>query len=254
MTPAIQTILHATDFSDSSRFAFQTACSLAAQHHARLIVLHVEPPLMRDPPWNPSEPAEAQDPQGKTFPWPQPSDPKVRVDHRVAEGDAGAEIVRLARTFHCDLIVIGTHGRAGLARFLAGSVAEEVLRNAPCQVLAVKNPLPAAPVEATGPTTKPGEIVNVHPLAPQLALAQSTTLLRTDHVPVIRLSVPAGKEIQPHQTKGQTLVHCLEGLVSFSAFGRAQDLQAGQMLYLPVGEPHKIRGVRDAALLFTIFR
>jgi nucleotide-binding universal stress UspA family protein/quercetin dioxygenase-like cupin family protein len=254
MRESIQTILHPSDFSENARFAFQTACSLAAQYHARLIVLHVESPLMRDPPWDPMELAEAQDPQGKTFAWPQPADPQVRIEHRVAEGDAAAEIVRLARVFHCDLIVIGTHGRTGLARLLAGSVAEEVLRNAPCQVLAVKNPLPGAPVPVTEPTTKPGEIVNVHPLAPELASDASTTLLRTGHVQVIRLLVPRGKEIPPHQTKALTLVHCLQGLVSFSAFGKIQDLQAGQMLYLPAGETHALKGIKDAALLLTICR
>jgi nucleotide-binding universal stress UspA family protein len=143
MAITFHTILHPTDFSESSRLAFETACALAAHHQARLIVLHVAAPLMRHPPWNPSIAFEAQNPQGKTFPWPQPEDPNLVIEHRVAEGYPPAEIVRLARTLPCDLIVMGTHGRSGLARVLAGSVAEEVLRDAPCPVLAVKNPLPA---------------------------------------------------------------------------------------------------------------
>ena len=57
---------------------------------------------------------------------------------RVIEGDARDTILETARTVHADLIVIGTHGRRGLARVLLGSVAEDVLRRAPCPVLAVR--------------------------------------------------------------------------------------------------------------------
>ena len=59
---------------------------------------------------------------------------------RVVEGAAAAEILDTARNESCDLIVIGTHGRGGVARLLLGSVAEAVLRHAPCPVLAIKPP------------------------------------------------------------------------------------------------------------------
>jgi nucleotide-binding universal stress UspA family protein len=52
-------------------------------------------------------------------------------------GDPAEEIVRYARTHDIDLIVVGTHGRTGLSRALLGSVAERVIRTAPCPVLAV---------------------------------------------------------------------------------------------------------------------
>jgi len=58
--------------------------------------------------------------------------------------DPAGEILRLAAEVECDLIVLGTHGRTGLGRVLLGSVAEQVLRRAPCPVLTVKMPLPAA--------------------------------------------------------------------------------------------------------------
>jgi len=57
---------------------------------------------------------------------------------RVVEGDARDAILQTAKTVHADLIVIGTHGRRGLSRFLLGSVAEDILRRAPCPVLAVR--------------------------------------------------------------------------------------------------------------------
>jgi nucleotide-binding universal stress UspA family protein len=49
-------------------------------------------------------------------------------------------ILTKAEEFHCDLIVMGTHGRTGLRRLLVGSVAEAVMRKAPCPVLTVKGP------------------------------------------------------------------------------------------------------------------
>jgi nucleotide-binding universal stress UspA family protein len=58
----------------------------------------------------------------------------------VAFGEAAAEIVRTAREWSADVIVIGTHGRAGVRHLLLGSVAEAVTRHAPCPVLLVRPP------------------------------------------------------------------------------------------------------------------
>jgi nucleotide-binding universal stress UspA family protein len=69
-------------------------------------------------------------------------DPKVRVEHRLEEGDPVAQILRVADETGCDLIVLGTHGRTGLNRLLMGSVAEKVVRWASCPVLTVKAPFP----------------------------------------------------------------------------------------------------------------
>lgn len=148
MTP-IRTILHPTDFSAPAEQAFQLACSLARDRDARLILLHVlERPLiiqggvMAAPPLaGPSEEERAALRQklGQL----QASDPKVRMEHQLEEGDAATAILQVAQETTCDLIVMGTHGRTGLARLLMGSVAEKVLRNAPCPVLTVKTPASA---------------------------------------------------------------------------------------------------------------
>jgi nucleotide-binding universal stress UspA family protein len=69
------------------------------------------------------------------------------VECRVEEGDAAAGIVGAARATGCDLIVMGTHGRTGLERVVIGSVAENVLRTAPCPVMTVKTPRPSDPFE-----------------------------------------------------------------------------------------------------------
>jgi nucleotide-binding universal stress UspA family protein len=122
------------------------ACSLAEDYGARLLLFHVmQPsaaPLLEEPPPDARKSLDLQKHLKERFPWPQPLDPWVAVERRVAEGDAPDEIVRQAQESHCDLIVMGTQGRTGLSRMLLGSVAEEVLRRASCPVMAVKCPLP----------------------------------------------------------------------------------------------------------------
>ena len=99
---------------------------------------------------------------------------------------------------------------------------------------------------------KPGDIVDVRPLGSALATTQTTTLVRAEQVEVIRLVVPAGKDIAEHKAKGEIVVQCLEGRVAFTAFGKTQDLEAGKLLYLPTGESHSVKGIQDASLLVTI--
>ena len=102
------------------------------------------------------------------------------------------------------------------------------------------------------PHAKPGEVVDVRPLGSALASAQTKTLVRAEQVEVIRLVVPAGKEIPEHKAKGEVIVHCLEGRVAFTAHGKTQTLEAGHLLYLPTGEPHSVKGIENASLLVTV--
>jgi nucleotide-binding universal stress UspA family protein len=141
----LRTILHPTDFSEHSGYAFQLACALAWDHGARLVVLHVQPPVICHAlvPISSEPPAvwRALEEQLSKL---RPPDPDVCVEHHLTEGDPAAEIVHLAQETHCDLIVMGTQGRTGMDRLLMGSVAEAVLRKAPCPVLTVRGPLPEA--------------------------------------------------------------------------------------------------------------
>jgi quercetin dioxygenase-like cupin family protein len=102
------------------------------------------------------------------------------------------------------------------------------------------------------PHAQPGEVINVRPLGPNLATAHTQTLIRAEQVEVIRLIVPAGKEISEHRAKGEITVHCLEGRVALTALGKTQHLQAGELLYLPTGEAHTVKGIENASLLLTI--
>jgi len=65
-------------------------------------------------------------------------DPDVPVVRRLLAGDPASVILRTAEKDNVDLIVMGTHGRRGITRLLMGSVAEEVVRKAPCAVVTVK--------------------------------------------------------------------------------------------------------------------
>ena len=102
------------------------------------------------------------------------------------------------------------------------------------------------------PQAKPGDVLDVRPLGSALASAQTGTLLRAEQVEVRCLVVPAGKEIPEHKAKGEIVVHCLEGRVAYTAFGKTNTLEAGKLFYLPTGEPHSVKGIENASLLLTI--
>jgi quercetin dioxygenase-like cupin family protein len=102
------------------------------------------------------------------------------------------------------------------------------------------------------PHAKPGEVLDVRPLGSALASSQTATLLRAEQVEVRRLVVPAGTEIAEHKARGESVVLCLEGRVAYTACGKTHTLEAGNLLYLPTGEPHSVTGVEDASLLLTI--
>jgi nucleotide-binding universal stress UspA family protein len=146
----IANILFPTDFSERSVAAFHLACALARDHRAAMTVLHV-----RDVPPSPFVEFGAMVPPDvppreelldrlSQF---EPPDESITVDYLLADGVAAEEIVRTAEDRGCDLIVMGTHGRSGLGRLLMGSVAEQVVRKAPCPVLTLKSPVPAAEAE-----------------------------------------------------------------------------------------------------------
>jgi quercetin dioxygenase-like cupin family protein len=102
------------------------------------------------------------------------------------------------------------------------------------------------------PHALPGQVISVRPLGSALASAQTTTLIRTSDVEVIRLIVPTGKEIQEHKAKGDIVVHCLEGTVAFTFSGKTQNLRSGDLLFLGAGEPHSVKGIEDSSLLLTV--
>ena len=70
--------------------------------------------------------------------------PEGKVETVLYEGSPAATIVDAAKEWHADLIIAGTHGRSGIERFFLGSVTQDILRHAPCPVLALPHREPAA--------------------------------------------------------------------------------------------------------------
>ena len=98
---------------------------------------------------------------------------------------------------------------------------------------------------------KPGEVIQL-PLGVALSSSKTMTLAKTADLELIRLVLPAGKEIPTHKALGQIIVQCLEGRVAFTAEGKTEELTAGQLLYLAAGEPHAVKGIDDSSLLVTL--
>ena len=137
----IQTILHPTDYSERSDYAFRIACSLARDYRAKLVLLHVALRSVTIEGEAAIAPRSEEYFQGELDKLESVSVPAgIRVERFVREGDPAGEILRAAQFTNADLIVMGTHGRTGLSRLLMGSVAEQVLRKAPCPVLTVRTP------------------------------------------------------------------------------------------------------------------
>lgn len=150
---SIHTILHPTDFTGPSAAAFHVACALARDYRAHLVISHVAtepliifsevagiPPMLDDS----KEALMAKLMEMEVH------DDTLHVTRHMDEGEPAEEILRTAALFGADLIVMGTHGRRGLARLLVGSVAERVMREAACPVLTLRTPY--VPAEAAAQT------------------------------------------------------------------------------------------------------
>ena len=146
MTTTIQHILVAHDFGETSHAAFAYALDLAEQLGARITVVHAyEVPVYGFP----EGMALTADVMGRIQAVSAEAldsviararRPGVEIDRMLRQGPAWSEIGAAAAEIGADLIVIGTHGRRGLAHALLGSVAEKVVRSAQCPVLTVHGP------------------------------------------------------------------------------------------------------------------
>lgn len=146
MTISIQKILLPTDFSEYSQCAVKYACELAEKFGSELHLVHV---LEIHPVTTPdfgmglalpryvTESKQAAE-QLLTKALESHRSAGKKVVHALLEGSPKAEIPKYARSRDIDLIVLSTHGRTGLAHAILGSVAESIVRTAPCPVLTVR--------------------------------------------------------------------------------------------------------------------
>jgi nucleotide-binding universal stress UspA family protein len=138
-------ILCPTDFSDNADYALQVALDVARQNEASLVVLHVADTLGPENATFGQVASELQpeahvrrleERLGRAV----PPDAGVMVRCLLRGGDPVRAIEEVVRAEGCDLIVAGTHGRTGLQHLLMGSIAERIVRLAPCPVLVLKYP------------------------------------------------------------------------------------------------------------------
>jgi universal stress protein A len=136
----IQKILCPVDFSTHSQPALAYAKALARAFNGSVTIMHVAPDLLPIPMaevgYAPIElEAEFQSSKERLD---KIECEGVDCKKHLTQGFPAEEIVRFAKQENFDLIVMPTHGRTGLKRLLMGSVAEHVMRESPCPVLAVK--------------------------------------------------------------------------------------------------------------------
>ena len=98
---------------------------------------------------------------------------------------------------------------------------------------------------------KPSEVVQLM-LGAELGRSTTVTLVKTPGLELIRLVLPAGKEVHKHIAPGEITVQCLEGRVAFIAGESTRELAAGQILYLNAGEPHALKAIEDSSVLLTL--
>ena len=162
-------ILHPTDYSESSRPALAEALNLAREHQAGIVLLHIVDSLGPEQ-LTYRESVSADQPSAyrqQLFDQLRhvlPAGTQLHVDYVLSEEEPVTAILRTQDELRCDLIVLGTHGTTGVRRWFNGSVAEEVVRRAPCPVLVVKAEHPAEPLPPLRPTplhpgrlTRPGD-------------------------------------------------------------------------------------------------
>ena len=182
---SVENILFATDFSKYSNEALPFALSIARKYRSKILALHVIPPspLGGFPPT-----VEVQAIAAQALPEANEAmkglEPRMKgVSHEmiVRKGDIWEELSAIVENRRIDLIVVGTHGRAGVSKLLIGSVAERIFRQASCPVLTV------------GPDVsgEPGSIADIH-----------TILYPTDFNPESLAALPQAISLaQEHQAR-----------------------------------------------------
>lgn len=138
---SVHKILIASDFTDASRRAFKYAKTLARHFHASVTTAHVLrastrdwPKFGTDPEYKKLRDKTERDLDGLVQ---QLHQAGFEADRVLLEGDPVEGVLDAVKRYHADLLILGTHGTRNFERFVLGSIAEEILREATCPVLTI---------------------------------------------------------------------------------------------------------------------
>ncbi len=254
MSFPFRSILVPLDFDDSSKAALELAKQLAASADATLHLLHVIAIVLA-----PGEPATivvAREDEVKAAleKIAQEQLGVVRHQFHTRTGDTARGIVEAARELHVDLIVMPTHGRRGLPHFFLGSVAERVVREAPCPVLTLR---PSAVHEEREDSVGKVMVKNPPSVSPSDTLAAAQSLMQREEflsIPVVANDILVGivtdRDIRSHAGQlEKTTVQSVMALGPVTVSPSMPVVEAARLLLklgvgaLPVVENGKLGGL-----------
>ena len=102
------------------------------------------------------------------------------------------------------------------------------------------------------PRNEPGEAIRVLAAADARHSAQTVTLVKTALLEVIRLVLPAGKQLAQHRVTGEIMLQCISGNATLEVEGKSWELGEGTLTYLTGGQEHSLTANEDSSLLLTI--
>ncbi len=138
--PNVESILLATDLTGASSAATEQAIELAARLEARLLILNVFQPAKGLVPIGRTRPGDSREQRatGAQAVVQRARAAGVEAMFLLWDGDPGDSIISAAESEAVDLIVVGSHGRSSVGRFVLGSVSDHVVHHAQCPVLVVR--------------------------------------------------------------------------------------------------------------------
>ena len=185
----VRNVLFPTDFSEVSARAGRVAAAMAREAGARLHVLHVCPSH-----WDHVSAAEGVDAVADGL-----TGSGIETETALSTGPPAAQIIRYAREHAIDLIVLATHGRTGVSHALLGSVAEAVVRRAPCPVLTIPARAAAEAIAAPPPTgeASPSTCIVCATSAEELICGACRDRIRAEASAAERAPEQAGRQGSP---------------------------------------------------------
>ena len=102
------------------------------------------------------------------------------------------------------------------------------------------------------PHAQPMDVINVAPLGDKLIDTFSTSLIKTEHMQLLHLVLPAHQDMPEHHVEQECVIHCLEGEVEVVTPGGTRRLLPGNLVLLPARQRHGLRARADFAVLVTL--